>query len=49
MVTSYRQWFRQKLKEELKSTGRRRMLKRTLRANGVKVTLDKLVMMAVGY
>lgn len=49
MVTSFRQWFREKLKEELKSTGRKRMYARTLKANGIKVTLDKLVTLAVGY
>lgn len=46
---TYRQWFREQLKAELKSTGRKRMYTRILRANNVKVSLDKLVMMAVKY
>ncbi len=49
MITTYRQWFRQQLKEELKGSGRKRSVRRTLRANGVKPSLDKCVMYLVGY
>lgn len=47
-MNTQRQFFRQALKVELKGYGRRRTLKKILRANRRKPTLGNMVMLALG-
>lgn len=47
-MNTQRQFFRQAMKAELKATGRRRMYKKILRANGRKASLGNCVMLAMG-